>query len=164
MIIRLKRFSYGEYETEGVFILGDLVLATIEQPWTPNPNGAAGGKPFESCVPDGTYNLKPFKRPSGEEAFILTNPKLGVHYWPGDHELGVGRDLCLIHAGNWASSVQGCIAPGVRRSPMADRKTEFPIDQAVASSSKAMKRVREKLGTGQHILSIENDTGAKDAN
>ena len=57
MIITLKRFSYGEYETEGVLIIGDRLFATIEQPWTPNPNGAPGGKPFESCVPDGTYRL-----------------------------------------------------------------------------------------------------------
>lgn len=158
MIIRLKRFSYGEYETEGVLVVGSTVLATIEQPWTPNPNGAPGGKPFESCVPDGMYNLKPFTRPSGEEAFILTNPELGVHYWPGDHELGSGRDLCLIHAGNWASDVQGCVAPGTGRMFMDD---DGSLQPSVGASRTAMNLIREKLGTGQHILSIENDTGAK---
>ena len=60
MIIRLKRYSYGENETEGQLIVGSNVFATIEQPWTPNPNGAKGGKPFESCIPDGMYRIAPF--------------------------------------------------------------------------------------------------------
>lgn len=164
MIVTLKRYSYGEYETEGVLIIGDQIFATIEQPWTPNPNGAPGGKPFESCVPDGMYRLHPFVRPkSNAEVFIFTNPDNGVYKFPIDHAHGSGRDLCLIHAANWARQIQGCIAPGMVRSPMIDKKGDFdyPV-QAVGSSGAAMKVIRDLLGDRQHILSIVNDTGARD--
>ena len=167
MIIRLKRFSYGEYETEGILIIGSNIFATIEQPWTPNPNGAPGGKPFESCVPDGMYALVPFTRPNktGDKAkvYILSNPDNGVFKWPGDHDEGNGRDLCLIHQANWARQIQGCVAPGLWRKPMVDPKSSqsWPA-QAVSQSGKAMKSLRELLGEGRHVLSIENDTGARD--
>ena len=169
MIIKLKRYSYAEYETEGELIVGDKVFATIEQPWTPNPNGAKGGKPFESCIPDGMYVLLPFTRPtSGDEVWIIHNPKLGVYRLPEHHEEGEGRDLCLIHKANWASQIKGCIAPGLKRYPMEDRMPDptkpETIDQAVSSSGKAMKALRELLGEGQHVLSITNESafGASD--
>ena len=164
MIIKLKRFSYGEYETEGKLIIGDEIFATIEQPWTSNPNGAPGGKPFESCVPDGRYTLLPFHRPkNGREVFILLNTDNGVHRFPQDHKAGIGRDLCLIHRANWARQIQGCIAPGIRRQPMIDPKGESRYAvPAVNQSGNAMDRIMELLGDKQHILSIENDTGARD--
>lgn len=166
MIIKLKRFSYGEYETEGKLIIGDEIFATIEQPWTPNPNGAPGGKPFESCVPDGMYRLLPFVRPKNDrEVFILSNPDNGVYQWPRDHEPGSGRDLCLIHRANWARQIQGCVAPGLKRQAMIDPNGESKYAvQAVNQSGDAMDRIVELLGERQHILSIENDTGAKDEN
>ncbi len=164
MIIRLKRFSYGEYETEGVLVIGDEIFATIEQPWTPNPNGAKGGKPFESCVPDGMYRLVPFVRPKNKRrVYIMFNPDNGVWRFPLEHDAGKGRDLCLFHRANWARQIQGCIAPGIRRQPMVDPKGESKYAvPAVNQSGNAMKRMLALLGDDQHILSIENDTGAKD--
>ena len=164
MLITLKRFSYGEFETEGQLIIGNKIFATIEQPWTPNFNGAPGGKPFESCVPDGMYRLMPFVRPkSSAKVYLLLNEDLGVYRFPQDHVHGSGRDLCLIHVANWARQVQGCIAPGMSRLPMVDKKGDFnyPV-QAVGSSGAAMRLIRDLLGERQHLLSIENDTGAKD--
>lgn len=170
MIVRLKRYSYGEYETEGELIVGSKVFATIEQPWTPNPNGAKGGKPFESCIPDGMYRLTSFIRPNrtgdSAKAFIIWNPDLGVYRLPQDHEPGQGRNLCLIHKANWASQIQGCIAPGLSRWPMVD-PTPDPnkpntVDQAVKDSGLAMGQLRDLLFEGQHILSITNETGATD--
>jgi len=164
MIIRLKRFSYGEYETEGVLIIDSEQFATIEQPWTPNPDGHKGGKPFESCVPDGMYRLMPFVRPkNNRKVFIFFNPDKGVWRFPLEHEPGNGRDLCLIHRANWARQIQGCIAPGKERRPMVDKKGKSKhAVQAVSQSGNAMKRILELLGDKEHILSIENDTGAKD--
>ena len=163
MLVRLKRFSYGEHETEGVLIVGSHVFATIEQPWTPNPFGYKGGKPFESCIPDGMYKLAPFTRPNDDEVYIISNPDNGVYKYPQDHDQGNGRDLCLIHQANWARQIQGCVAPGMKRYPMVDKKGEYdyPV-QAVGSSGTAMSQLRKLLANGRHILSIENDTGAKD--
>ena len=168
MIIKLKRFSYSRTETEGVMIVGDtgLVLRTIEQPWVPNPNGAKGGKPFESCIPDGMYRLSPHERPTKEgadaEVYIIHNDELGVYRFPQDHEEFFGRNLCLIHKANWATQIQGCIAPGMTRYPMVDKRTG-KIEQAVGHSGTAMAKLREALGReGHHILSITNETGASD--
>jgi hypothetical protein len=165
MILRLKRYSYGEYETEGTLEIGNkLSCATIEQPWTPNPNGAKGGKPFESCVPDGMYRLVPWESPSKGDVYMMFSTELGVYRFPQDHEEHFGRDLCLIHIANWASQVQGCVAIGKRRGPMHDDRTG-KVEQAVVSSGAAMRRLRELLGRDrqhQHILSITNETGASD--
>jgi hypothetical protein len=164
MIIKLLRYSYAKTETEGRLIVGDKVFATIEQPWTENPNGAKGGKPFESCIPDGMYYLESFMRPSGESAFIIFNPELGVFRFPKDHIKGHGRNLCLIHAANWVTDIQGCIAPGMARYPMVNPKTRR-IAQAVRSSGAAMESLRSRLGWGEphHILSITSEIGASDA-
>ena len=161
MIIRLKRYSYGEYETEGQLIIGSMVLATIEQPWTPNPNGAEGGKPFESCIPDGTYRLVPWMRPNGDDVYMMINQTLGVYAYPDDHYAGRGRDLCLIHKANWAHEIAGCCAPGLSRLPMPHPQTR-EMKQAVTSSAAAMSRIRSALGDEQHVLIIESDTGARD--
>lgn len=161
MIITLKRFSYGEYETEGVLIIGDRMFATIEQPWTPNPNGAPGGKPFESCIPDGVYSLEPFNRPkNGRDVYLIYNRDLGVCRFPHDHAFGAGRDLCLIHRANWARQIQGCVAPGLSRLPMIDSRGDFdhPVP-AVSSSGAAMRVICDLLGDDEHVLSIENDCG-----
>lgn len=162
MIIRLKRFSYAPTETEGLLFLPDHVpLATMEQPWKPNPNGTRGGWPFKSCVPDGMYNLHPWTMSDGAEVYIMTNPELGVHRLPEHHPEGEGRDLCLIHVGNFAADVKGCVVLGVRRVLMADKYNV--MQRAVASSGIAISALRVALGrTGSHILSIENATGAKD--
>lgn len=163
MIIRLKRFSYAPTETEGVLLLTGTgeTFSTIEQPWVRNPNGALGGKPFHSCVPDGMYRLMPHKSQSKGDVFIFWNPENGVYKFPQDHEEGHGRNVCYLHAANWAIQLEGCIAPGLGRRPMR-RKGEAVLEPAVMSSGAAMSRLRKALGTGQHILSIESALGAKE--
>lgn len=167
MIVTLERFSYSDTETEGVLTVGNLRLATIEQPWVANPNGARGGKPSKSCIPDGVYTLRPWKRPDDgdddhaeEDVWIIVNPELGVYKLPRDHEPGRGRNLCLIHKANFARHVRGCIAPGLHRQPMHDKKASRTV-QAVQSSRKAMAKLRDMLGLENwHILSITSVTGA----
>ncbi len=162
MIIRLKRFSYAATETEGILILADgQEFATIEQPWVPNPNGALGGKPFHSCVPDGMYRFMPHQSKSKGAVFIFWNEKLGVYKFPQDHEKDHGRDVCYMHMANWAAQLEGCVAPGMARRCMVPRGATVAVP-AVTSSGAAMKRLHDALGTGQHILSIESALGAKE--
>ena len=162
MIIRLKRFSYAPTETEGVLILDDgTTFATIEQPWVPNPNGALGGKPFKSCVPDGMYRLMPHQSKSKGSVFIFWNEKLGVYKFPQDHMKDFGRDVCYLHMANWAFQLEGCVAPGLARRCMAPRGTAV-AQNAVTSSGTAMTKLIQTLGFGQHILSIESALGAKE--
>jgi hypothetical protein len=162
MIIRLRRFSYAPTETEGVLMLNDgTTFATIEQPWVPNPNGALGGKPNHSCVPDGMYRLMPHKSKSKGDVFIFWNPELGVYKFPQDHEKDHGRNVCYLHAANWAIQLEGCVAPGLARQCMR-RKGEAVAEPAVTSSGAAMNRLHKALGLGQHILSIESALGARE--
>ncbi len=161
MIVVLNRFSYAPTETEGILTISgtDVKLATIEQPWVPNPNGEKGGKPFQSCVPDGMYKLLPWKRPSGAEVYLMLNPDLGVHKLPADHEAGNGRDLCLIHLANFVTDIAGCVGPGLKRTLLKNRKTA-QVERAVSSSGAAMGVLRRTLGREEtHILSIESATG-----
>lgn len=156
MILRLRRFSYAETETEGVLTLvgADANFATVEQPWKKNPNGAIGGLPFHSCVPDGMYRLMPWVSPTKGAVYLLYNPELGVHKLPEHHEKDYERDLCLVHVGNYPTSVEGCIAIGLERA------TTW---HGVLKSRKALALLNEKLGRKTtHILSIESFAGATD--
>lgn len=155
MIVHLKRFSYAATETEGVLHVGNEMFATIERPWIPNPNGAKGGKPNESCIPDGMYSMQVVTRPNGTKAFAIWNTDLGVYRNPSDHPISKGRNLILMHVGNVVEDVIGCVAPGLRRH---DER------RGVMFSRDAMTRLHELLGDGLHILSITNNTGARDAN
>jgi hypothetical protein len=67
------------------------------------------------AVPDGIYRLEPFVRPNGDRVFRLFNEELHVFKTEEERPNGVGRFLCLIHAANRASEVQGCVAPGMNR-------------------------------------------------
>ena len=156
MILRLKQFSYSATETEGVLLLtgDDTKLATVGQPWTKNPNGAKGGLPFYSCVPDGMYQLLPWTSPTKGLVYLMYNPELGVHKLPEHHKEDYERDLCLFHVGNYPHDVQGCFAIGLKRA------TKW---HGVVSSRKAMALLNEKLGRETtHILSIESVMGASD--
>lgn len=71
------------------------VLHTIERPWKGNERGV-------SCIPAGTYRVrytmsKRFSRKLYEVADVP------------------GRSGIRIHAANWASQLEGCIALGVTR-------------------------------------------------
>jgi hypothetical protein len=97
------------------------------------------------AVPDGTYSLEPFVRPNGDRVLRLFNEELYVYREEADRPDGVGRFLCLIHAANRSSEVQGCVAPGMSRifhenAPM------------VTSSRKAMALLMQTEWKTLHII------------
>jgi len=158
--LTLERFSYAKSETEGVLRVDDFALATIERPWIPHTT--PGGKPFESCVPDGEYILEPWMRPKRHkrrEVYILYNPDLGVFKTEESRPNGVGRYLVLIHVANFARNVVGCIGPGMQRSLLMDKKIGA-YARAVSSSGEAMRVLNSLLGReGKHRLTIRSVTG-----
>lgn len=143
MNIVLKRFAYLDDCTRGVMHCGNQSFQTIERPWIKNPAGP-GGLPFESCIPDGTYRVRAYTRPSGKKAFILSNPDLGVYEQQVDMAGAVGRYLILIHVGNTIKDIVGCIAPGLTGT-----------DKAVGNSRNAMLKLHELLDGYEHELRIE---------
>lgn len=129
----LERCCYSETETEGRLYLpeDDDYLYTLERPWIKGP---PGGLPFESCVPDGRYELIPHHRPNGDHVYALRNPDLGVYYTREERADRPGRYLILLHSANWVEQIIGCIAPGKSRT-IAENK------RMVRSSRDAMREI-----------------------
>jgi hypothetical protein len=148
MLLELERFAYTPTETQGRFV--GLDLWTIERPWIKGP--FPGGKSFESCVPDGRYQLLPHTRPDGTETVALVNDELGVWYQKDDRPEDWGRYLVLIHSGNFVEHVVGCIAPGVTRAIYENKIM-------VGNSRVAMKQLNVRQYTE---LEIRTTGGAND--
>lgn len=159
MDVLMERFSYSPEDTEGVLILPSHELFTMENPWTPD-SAFMGGKPFVSCIPDGEYELIPWRRPRGDEVYLLNNPDLGVYKTEDEmRAAGGGRFLCLLHTANFSSDVLGCVAPGMRRTCMHNKRTGS-VERAVANSGTAMRVIKSALGrSSSHRLIIRPRSG-----
>ena len=145
---KLERKPSTSNETEGFLTFNNKTLMTIERPWIPDDENP-GGMPFESCVPAGIYRLIYHTRPSGDEVLALINETLGVYYLEEDIPEGEhGRYLILIHVGNWAHDVVGCIAPGRGRS-------SSPQGRMVTHSRKAMEEIMEYVAGDDAELEIK---------
>lgn len=142
MLIELNRFAYLTDCTRGVLNIGTHAFQTIERPWISFPD-AAGGTPFESCIPDGEYRLRAYTRPSGKKAFIISNEEKGVFEQAAERPNGKGRYLILIHPGNTVADVVGCIAPGLTGD-----------DRFVGSSRAAMLKIIGLLEGYEHTIRI----------
>lgn len=93
------------------------VLYTVERPWLNN-------KPRASCIPAGTYRFVPHNGTKFKNVWRLENVP--------------GRSAILIHIGNTANAVIGCIAVGLRRAKFGGRP-------GVADSSKAINLLRSYM-------------------
>jgi len=150
MELVLQRIAYTRTETQGILWAGSQAFSTIERPWIRGPN--PGGQSFESCIPDGEYELRKHTRPDGAQVVALINPDRGVFYQKEDRFEVWGRYLILIHAGNYVRDIVGCIAPGLSR-------TIHNNEVMVTSSRAAM----QKLNVQQYTSIIIKPTdGAKD--
>lgn len=135
--LTLERYCYSETETEGRLYLPGYedFLYTLERPWIEGP---AGGLPFESCVPDGRYELVPHSRPNGDQVYALRNPDLGVFYTREERGTRPGRYLILLHSANWVEQIIGCIAPGLART-IAENKRMVRSSRAAMALIMARK-------------------------
>ena len=148
--IILERYCYSETETEGRLYLPehDDYIYTLERPWIAGP---AGGLPFESCVPDGEYQLVPYTRSKGRgDVYALRNPALGVYFTKQERGNRQGRYKILIHSANWVEQVVGCIAPGLART-IAENKRMVRASRDALTLIMARRRtsiiIRPALGT-----------------
>jgi len=128
----LRRFcscsmgTFGELTTDSGFS-----CFTVEKPWKNNA-------PWISCIPPGQYEVRPRRYNRGGYAAleVLDVPN---------------RTDILIHKGNTAEDVQGCIVPGMRLGCLGDR-------WAVLSSSAAFAVI---MGEPQTSLLIRwSDTSS----
>ena len=109
---------------DGTCTIGKLFLPngswffTLERPW-------AGNRVGVSCIPAAVYSAVYRQRPSKQ-----------YDYWLRDVP---GRSYILIHSGNFASQVQGCILLGMQRGWMRGQR-------AVFSSVTAVRKFEELMG------------------
>lgn len=95
--LTIRRMPSTERGCFGLFALGGVtgtlfVGYTVERPWKNN-------RPYESCIPDGTYKLRPrhYNRGGYDTYEVVDVPK---------------RTHILIHAANTHYDVEGCIGVG----------------------------------------------------
>jgi hypothetical protein len=156
MMLTLTRDQYLSDCTLGVLEVNGKKFYTIERPWLPDPVGHAGRK-YRSCICEGVFMLEPYPRPSGEKAFIVSNPLLDVYRFPADVPRGREentRTLILIHAANYAWDVIGCIGPGLQRV-----KTNNGRDWMVTDTREAMNQIRTLLNSTYNLtLTIQGSS------
>jgi hypothetical protein len=144
MLVLRRDMPLGQC-TLGVLTVGDRRFQTIERPWVDNTFGGKSGAKFVSCVAPGLYRVERFVRPSGEKAFILSNPELDVYR--SDEEVeqcSKGTDLCrtrvLMHIANYVEDVVGCIGVGEERKYVAYK-------WMVTKSKQSMALLRSLIGS-----------------
>lgn len=130
--IVLERLPTTPAATLGFLTFPKHTLCTIERPWIP-VDEHKGGRPFESCVPAGLYDLRPHTRSSGAQVLALENHDLSVYYSESEVPIEGGRYLILIHVANWVKDVVGCIGPGLSKT-----YDHIPM---VTDSTAAMKQI-----------------------
>ena len=146
LLLERKKSDDTKTETEGFLTFPGHTLCTIEQEWRFDPS-RPGGVSFNSCVPVGTYRLRPHTRPDGKNVVALVNEDLGVYYLEEDMPPEGGRYLVLMHIANWSKDVVGCIGPGLG-------KAESEQGPMVTSSKAAMNQIMDYIDGDEAILEI----------
>jgi len=125
--VTLTRFAYLPWATLGRIDHVNHPWYTLELPWRNN-------KPFQSCIPEGTYDVRP-----DQEGRFTGYPEL--QFVPKRSEI-------VIHPANFVSDLAGCIAPGKRfESALAAT--------AVWGSKEAYEEMISELGT-TFVLTINS--------
>jgi hypothetical protein len=138
--LRVWRQVGDKFVQEGAF-------ATIERPWIESPDHL-GGLNRKSCVPPGIYTVIPHHSVHFPNTYALVNPDLHVWYQPGDIPPGAkGRTAILIHVGNRARDVVGCVAVGKEHGTLGG-------EPAVLRSTLAMRELDKLLNRHRHTLEI----------
>ena len=134
MIVKIVRTFPNEKQTLGkLFIINESIIEfdchTLELTWKDN-------KKDVSCIPVGTYRMK-----------RRFSDKYGQHW----HILDVpGRDMILIHFGNFNKDTRGCVLVGMG---LADINKDGYLD--VTESKVALERINEILTGDEYELIIK---------
>jgi len=137
----LDIIRYGSIPSKGTF--GEMTLSgmrflSVEREWLDN-------KPGVSCVPAGKYTLVPHSSRTHPETWALVNHDLGIHHW---QEHNATRYGILLHAANYATQLEGCIAFGKYLGTVNG-------EWSVTSSGHAMEYILAILaGESEHTLTI----------
>lgn len=117
--------NYFKDCTTGVMTVLGLnypIWHTMEKPDLDN-------KPFESCIPEGEYIVKPYSSKKYPDVWEVQDVD--------------GRTLILFHWGNWEHDVKGCIAVGMGAGYI---HYNGKPKKAIYSSRSAIRQMKEILG------------------
>ena len=139
--LRLVRFCGAADGTFGrlTHIQSGWSCYTVERPWLDN-------KPFVSCIPEGTYDLK-----------LTTFNRSKVPYRTLEIVNVPGRTFIKIHRGCIPSHVEGCVALGRRRGyldgewAVVDSRGAFNLFRDTVLQEAKPSAVRGVVGTIQVI-------------
>lgn len=125
----LKRIDSSSECVLGVLELdGKEICKTLELPWRDNEK-------VISCIPAGEYKLSPYPSSRFGEVYIVNDVP--------------NRTGILIHTGNTASDIEGCILVG-------DSYGKLNGKRAVLNSRQAFNFIKELLGNEEYMLNIVN--------
>lgn len=125
--LTLKRINSSSECVLGVLELDDKeICKTLELPWRDNQKNI-------SCIPAGEYKLSPYPSAKFGEVYIVNNVS--------------GRDGILIHVGNTADDIQGCILVGDSYGKLNGKK-------AVLNSRQAFNLLKDTLGEEEYLLNV----------
>lgn len=127
--LTLKRVdSNNECAFGALFLDEKEICKTLELPWRDNQKGI-------SCIPAGEYKLSPYPSSRFGEVYIVNDVP--------------NRTGILIHTGNTASDIEGCILVG-------DSYGKLNGKRAVLNSRQTFKVLKELLGNEEYMLNIVN--------
>lgn len=117
----LKR-TYFNDATIGIFYqdgVDNPVLFSIERPWLSNERNI-------SCIPEGVYTVNPYNSSKFPDVWEIMGVK--------------DRSYILIHAGNFADDVKGCIALGLTTGYMIK---DSQLQKTVSNSRNAITQLKK---------------------
>lgn len=155
MMLTLRRDTSCSEATLGVLEVEGKKLFTIEPPWVPHPEGGPAGALFVSRIPAGAYRVEPFKMPSGEKAYIISNPAAGVHQLPFQipkPQRHTCRSRITIRAANYAFEAIDAIGVGLAR-------TKTPMGWKLERSLDAMNVLRTVINKELDMTLVIEDGG-----
>ena len=114
--IIVNRYKNSNYDLKsGTFGYIDILgyrIHTIEKPWQFDPVKWPSGKPSESCIPAGTYNLvERYSNRKKRNMMYLVNEDLGIFLYDGNKR--TDRGSCMFHAATRVEHIEGCVGLGV---------------------------------------------------
>lgn len=125
--ITLKRINSSSECVLGVLELDNKeICKTLELPWRDNQKGI-------SCIPAGEYKLSPYPSSRFGEVYIVNDVP--------------NRTGILIHTGNTADDIEGCILVGDSYGKLNGKK-------AVLNSRQAFNLLKETLGEEEYLLNV----------
>lgn len=155
-MLTLRRDTSTPEAVLGILMVADKRLHTIERPWVPHPDGGPAGAPYVSCVPAGVYRVEPFKMPSGEKAYVISNPVAGVHALPFQipkPQRDKLRSRVTIRTANYAFEAVDAIGLGMER-------TKTSVGWKLERSLDALNVLRTMINQSLDLTLVIEEGGA----